>query len=233
MAMIEHSLKIALTFPPRALRPEEREVLAAWLETPGNCCSAYPSDRHSDDPMLCRTIVVATAKNARPTHLLRTPSGLAVWIVQRLDTGKLTSFSSLCDALNSIWPGASCQKAKRANMTGIIPEGSGSWPRLRLVSDGERELVKQWAAAASNVMAYISQRRGDEPGLCGQVVVVDRKSRRVLYSVYGPEGSDFWVVLSAFEMEEIGRFPTLRVALNFVRPVPADMADNNPLTSVG
>jgi hypothetical protein len=62
-------------------------------------------------------------------------------------------------------------------------------------------------------------------------VVVDRKSRTLLYFIYGPEGSDFWVVLSATEKEEIGRFPTLRVALNFVRPVPADIAEKNPLTS--
>jgi hypothetical protein len=104
-------------------------------------------------------------------------------------------------------------------MTDTEPEGLGSWSRPRPVSDGERELVGQWSAAVSAVTAYISQRRADKAGLRGRIVVVDRKSRTLLYLIYGPEGSDFWVVLSATEDEEIGRFPTLRAALNFVRPV--------------
>jgi hypothetical protein len=104
-------------------------------------------------------------------------------------------------------------------MTDIEPERLGCSSRPRLVSDGERELVRQWSAAVAGVTAYISQRRGDKAGLHGRIVVVDRKSRTLLYFIYGPEGSDFWVVLSATEKEEIGRFSTLRAALNFVRPV--------------
>jgi hypothetical protein len=111
MAMLEHSLDIVLTFPPRSLRPEEREVLAAWRDTPGNPSSAYTNERRCDDPMLYRKIVVTGAKDARSTHLICAPSGVAVWIVQQADTGELASFSSLRDALNSIWPGASGRKA--------------------------------------------------------------------------------------------------------------------------
>jgi hypothetical protein len=111
MATNEHSLEIVLAFPPRSLRPEEREILAAWLETPGNLSSAYTNERRCDDPMLYRKIVVTGAKNARPTHLICAPGGVAVWILQQADTGELASFGSLRDALNSIWPGASSRKA--------------------------------------------------------------------------------------------------------------------------
>jgi hypothetical protein len=110
--MVERSLEILLTFPPRPLQPEERDVLAAWLETPRNPCSAFTHERRSDDPMLYRKIVVsAVPKDAPPTHFIYAPSVVPWWILREADTGELASFNSLRSALNSIWPGAPGRKA--------------------------------------------------------------------------------------------------------------------------
>jgi hypothetical protein len=99
------------------------------------------------------------------------------------------------------------------------PDGLGTLSRPRLVSDGEHELLGQWSAAVAGVTAYLCQRQSDKAELHGRIVVADQKRRSLLYVIYGPAGSDFWVILSAHEKEEIGRFPTLLAALNFVRPV--------------
>lgn len=60
---------------------------------------------------------------------------------------------------------------------------------------------------------------GDNSALNGRIVVMDMKTRRPLYLVHSPLGTNSWTVASAIEQAEIGDFPTLYAALSFVTPV--------------
>jgi hypothetical protein len=89
----------------------------------------------------------------------------------------------------------------------------------RALSDGERELLRVWVdAGAGDVAAYAKGRLNDDPATIGQIVVTKRDTRQPLYRVQSPAGADFWVVTSVIEGSEVGRFPTLRSALNGIRP---------------
>lgn len=86
------------------------------------------------------------------------------------------------------------------------------------LSDEERELLRVWAAAGSgDIAAYVNQRRSDDPAITGQVVVTKQKKR--LYLVHRPVNTKLWIVTSAVERSEVGRFPTLRTALDVIRPM--------------
>jgi hypothetical protein len=74
-------------------------------------------------------------------------------------------------------------------------------------------------ADADGVIAYISQRSGDDPAMIGHIVVLKRGTWEPLYSVYCPLRLDHWIVTSLVEQSEVGAFPTLRAALNSIRPV--------------
>jgi hypothetical protein len=93
-------------------------------------------------------------------------------------------------------------------------------PSLHLPSDGDRELLRVWLAGADGELgAYVNQRRNDDPALIGRIVITKREGRQPLYWVHSPVGSDFWIVSSAVERSVIGTFHTLRVALDFIRPM--------------
>jgi hypothetical protein len=100
----KRTLNVATTFPARALRQDDRELFNVWLKEQAYSVSGYISDRRSDDPALYRKVVIAAQEGASPTHLVWSPTGLDIWIVQELPTGKLSSFASLGDALESIEP---------------------------------------------------------------------------------------------------------------------------------
>lgn len=90
----------------------------------------------------------------------------------------------------------------------------------RTLSDEEHRLLRVWVTAASGgVTAFVNQRRRDDPTIIGRIVVIKRDTRKPLYSVYCPVGLDLWIVSSLVEMAEIGSFPSLRAALNFIQAV--------------
>jgi len=93
----------------------------------------------------------------------------------------------------------------------------GSPPRP--LTDEERLIVRAWAEASSVHSAFVSERRTDDPAIYRRIVVLRRVTKRQLYLVHCPQGSNCWIVLSAVERENLGYFPTLRDALNFIRPV--------------
>jgi hypothetical protein len=77
-----------------------------------------------------------------------------------------------------------------------------------------------WVTAASNgVTAFVSQRSPDDPAIFDRIVVLKRGTPKPLYSVYRPVNLDLWIVSSLVEMGQIGLFPSLRAALNFIRAV--------------
>jgi hypothetical protein len=92
-------------------------------------------------------------------------------------------------------------------------------PPLTL-SDEQGRLLRVWVTAASDgVTAFVSQRSPDDPAIFGRIVVLKRGTPKPLYSVYRPVNLDLWIVSSLVEMGEVGLFPSLHAALNFIRAV--------------
>ncbi len=88
----------------------------------------------------------------------------------------------------------------------------------RPLTEGEREALRAWATDAEDVSAFVSERRSDEPTIYRRIVISRKSTGQRLYFIRPPQGNDPWIVLSATEGEDIARCPTLRAALNFVRP---------------
>lgn len=92
-------------FPPRLLRPDERELLAEWLAAAGDIASAYVSSRKNDEPEIRRRIVVSVTGDEEPTYFIDTPSGTDLWIVVQLRPDmEAYEFGSLRQALNFVRP---------------------------------------------------------------------------------------------------------------------------------
>jgi hypothetical protein len=90
----------------------------------------------------------------------------------------------------------------------------------RLLAPDERALVAEWLAGAGDITeAYVSDRRGDDPALYHKVVIVTKPEAGPTHLVHAPSGRDIWIVLTLGRRTKIRRFPTLRVALNSIRPV--------------
>jgi hypothetical protein len=94
----------------------------------------------------------------------------------------------------------------------------------RQVSLSEKALLAEWLAATHRNgldihRAFVSERRGDDPKILGRIVVVLWSSPEPAYLLHSPAGFTFWAVMEAPAWDEIQRFPTLRAALNSVRPV--------------
>ncbi len=94
----------------------------------------------------------------------------------------------------------------------------------RKVSQQEKALLTEWFAATQREgldvqRAYVSERRSDDPGIVGRIVVVLRTSRDPAFLVYAPTEATFWVVMAGPAWDQLWRFRTLRAALNSIRPV--------------
>jgi hypothetical protein len=90
---------------PRPLRPEERDLLAAWLAAAGDVSSAYFSNRRNDNSAMYRRIVITVEGDGEPTFLIDTPTGAKLWIVlQCRPEPKACQFRSLREALNFVRP---------------------------------------------------------------------------------------------------------------------------------
>jgi hypothetical protein len=93
------------------------------------------------------------------------------------------------------------------------------FPARRLTPD-EHALVDEWLANAGDIAAaYVSNRRGDDPAQYRRIVIVTKPEEGPAYLVHAPVGRNEWIVFSVGENSQIRSFPTLRVALNAVRPV--------------
>jgi hypothetical protein len=88
----------------------------------------------------------------------------------------------------------------------------------RPITDGERQILLDWIATTDDLFAFVSERRSDDPAIYRRIVVMRRATNRNLYLVHSPKDSDCWLVMSATERENVGYFPTLRAALNYIRP---------------
>ena len=101
--MSKNPAEILLTFPPRALAPRERDLVAQWLSLAPDIPSAYVSTRRSDDPVMYRRIIIAAHPDALLTHTIHAPSGMRQWVKLTIGgTSEVEMFESLACALNSI-----------------------------------------------------------------------------------------------------------------------------------
>jgi hypothetical protein len=101
----------------------------------------------------------------------------------------------------------------------------------RLLTPEERALVAEWFAAAGDIAeAYASNRRGDDPALHHRVVIITNPGAGPSHLVHAPSGRDIWIVFSLGKRTKIKRFPTLRAALNSVRPVLVETTSEDVLT---
>jgi hypothetical protein len=90
----------------------------------------------------------------------------------------------------------------------------------RLLTPDERALVAEWIAAAGDVAeAYVSNRRADDPALHHRIVIAAKADQGPSHLVHASSGRNIWIVFSLGRRTKIKRFPTLRAALNSVRPV--------------
>lgn len=88
----------------------------------------------------------------------------------------------------------------------------------RPLTDGEREILRVWATEADDVFAFVSERRSDDPAIYRRIVISRTSTGQRLYHIRPPQGHDSWLVVSAVEGEDVARCPTLRAALNFIKP---------------
>jgi hypothetical protein len=99
----------------------------------------------------------------------------------------------------------------------------------RPLTDDEHQLLRAWIAATEVFSAFVSQRQDDDPTMCGRIIVLRRITKRHLYLIHCPEGSSRCIVFSADERENLGYFPTLRAALDYISPgaLPGRMAGSS------
>jgi hypothetical protein len=92
----------------------------------------------------------------------------------------------------------------------------------------ERTIAAEWLAAAGDVaFAYVSSRREDDPALLHRIVIGAGPDHRPSHLVHAPPARDIWMVFSLGRRSEIGRYATLRAALNSIHPV---LLASEPLT---
>ncbi len=108
----------------------------------------------------------------------------------------------------------------------------------RLLTDGEREILLDWIGAATEFVAFVSERRSDDPAIYRRIVVSRRADNRRLYLIHSHRSSDHWSMVSAVDGDDVGRFPTLRAALNCISPVtvsarPADAPSDDDDSAIG
>jgi hypothetical protein len=89
----------------------------------------------------------------------------------------------------------------------------------RALTDWERETLHGWAETADGFTAFVAERRSDNPAIYRRIVIARRRTKQHVYTIHAPQGMDVWVMVSTTEGEDIGTFPTLGAALEFVRPV--------------
>jgi hypothetical protein len=90
----------------------------------------------------------------------------------------------------------------------------------RLPTPEEQALVAEWLARAGDIAAaYVSHRRTDDPAHYRRIVIVANPEEGPSHLVHSPSGRKRWIVFSLGRKSQIQSFPSLRAALNSIRPV--------------
>ena len=90
----------------------------------------------------------------------------------------------------------------------------------RPLGPGERQLLATWLAVAGDVaLAYVSERRSDDPAIYRRIVIAMEADCVPTYLIHTPTNMDIWVLMHVSPEFEGRSFDSLRDALNFIRPV--------------
>jgi|SRR5271166_1695866 len=93
----------------------------------------------------------------------------------------------------------------------------------RLLTPDEHAVVAEWLATAGDIAtAYVSNRREDDPAHYRRIVILAKHDEGPSHLVHVPSGRNIWFVFSLRQKPRIQSFPTLRAALNSIRPVLAE-----------
>ena len=89
----------------------------------------------------------------------------------------------------------------------------------RSLSQTERELFNEWLGSAGDIpLAFISQRRSDDPRMYLRIVIwLDAGGERV-YTVHATSVGTGWLVAPFDQPSLANIYDTLRDALNSIRP---------------
>jgi hypothetical protein len=88
------------------------------------------------------------------------------------------------------------------------------------LTPGEHAVIAEWLAAAGDVaLAYVSDRRTDDPAFYNCVVIITRPDDGPSHLVHAPSGQDVWIVFTLKPKSNLQTFSTLREALNAIQPV--------------
>jgi hypothetical protein len=82
--------------------------------------------------------------------------------------------------------------------------------------------VAEWIAAAGDIAsAYVSNRRSDDPAIYHRIAITASMSDEPSHYVQALAGRDIFMVITSgpARRTNVKRFPTLRTALNSIRPV--------------
>jgi hypothetical protein len=100
-----------------------------------------------------------------------------------------------------------------------MQDGTHYFP-ARLLTPDEHALLAEWLSAAGDIAeAYVSNRRGDDPAYYRRIIIVTKPEEGPSHLVHAPTGRPEWVVFTRGANPQIDIFPTLRAALNSIRPV--------------
>jgi hypothetical protein len=99
----------------------------------------------------------------------------------------------------------------------------------RALTAAEHAIVAEWLAAAGDIAsAYVSDRRSDDLAMYRCVVIVTNPQHGPSHLIHRPVNEDVWVVFAAGKGSKVQTFPTLRAALNSVRPVLGEVGSDGP-----
>ena len=94
----------------------------------------------------------------------------------------------------------------------------------RMLSPTEQSLVQDWLGLANDVpLAYVSQRRSDDPTFFGRVVITTGSDTKPSHTIHVAAGSALWLLTAMGSPRSVQQFNTLRDALNSVRPVLSEL----------
>lgn len=68
-------------------------------------------------------------------------------------------------------------------------------------------------------LAYVSERRSDDPRLHHRIVIITTPNNPPTFTVHAPSVGDAWLVTQTGDLSKVEKFDTLRDALNRVRSV--------------
>jgi hypothetical protein len=90
----------------------------------------------------------------------------------------------------------------------------------RPIGPAERTLLDEWLGRAGDIpLAYVSERRSDDPRLYRRIVIAADSARQLAYAVHAPSTGTAWLVASTGQPSRAEIYETLRDALNSIRAV--------------